>query len=243
LKKLLNTPKFWLVLFAVDAAIELLAVHFKLSGVHFFAKPFITLLLLAFAIFSTSEKNWILLYLSIALLCSCLGDVFLLFDEKNENWFVLGLASFLLAHIFYILVFIRVRKVNRPFKKINWLLGIPLVLYTAFLFVLLKPSLGSLKIPVFIYATVLAAMAFSSLIAFDFSKQRFGVLCICGTLLFVSSDSFLAINKFYHPFENAGLLVMATYIAAQFLIVLGITKYLSRKIPAKKISQPLARKS
>jgi len=227
----------------MDAAIELLAIHFQFGSIRFFTKPFLTLLLLAFAVFSIHEKNWILLYLSFSLLSSCLGDVFLLLEDGNTNWFILGLASFLLAHVFFILVFIRVRKENRAYQKINWLIAIPVVIYTAFLFSLLKPSLGSLKIPVFIYATVLAAMAFSSLIAFDIFKQNFGRLCICGTLLFVSSDSLLAINKFYHPFERADLLVMATYLAAQFLIVLGVMKYLTLASSSKKISQSLVGKS
>jgi hypothetical protein len=40
------------------------------------------------------------------------------------------------------------------------------------------------------------------------------------------SDSILAINKFYQPFEAAGVLIMLTYGLAQFFIVQGAIKYI-----------------
>ena len=42
-----------------------------------------------------------------------------------------------------------------------------------------------------------------------------------GALLFVISDSVLAINKFYQPFEVAGVIIMLTYGLAQLFIVEG----------------------
>jgi uncharacterized membrane protein YhhN len=49
-------------------------------------------------------------------------------------------------------------------------------------------------------------------------------LFVAGALLFVCSDSLLAINKFGQPFRFAGLLIMFTYCLAQFLIVWGVVK-------------------
>jgi uncharacterized membrane protein YhhN len=43
-----------------------------------------------------------------------------------------------------------------------------------------------------------------------------------GALLFIMSDAMIAINKFLNPLVQARLLIMATYIAAQFLIVKGV---------------------
>jgi uncharacterized membrane protein YhhN len=45
-----------------------------------------------------------------------------------------------------------------------------------------------------------------------------------GALLFVMSDSLLAINKFVHPIPEAGFLIMSTYILAQYFIVQGSRK-------------------
>ena len=46
-----------------------------------------------------------------------------------------------------------------------------------------------------------------------------------GALLFVISDSLLAINKFYQPFSIADNLIMLTYGFAQFYIVTGAADY------------------
>jgi len=50
---------------------------------------------------------------------------------------------------------------------------------------------------------------------------------IAGAILFIISDSLLAINKFYQPFENAGILIMFTYGVAQLLITLGSELYIT----------------
>lgn len=61
--------------------------------------------------------------------------------------------------------------------------------------------------------------------AHSFSWQtNIGKWVITGALLFVASDSLLAINKFYQPFNSAGLAIMATYGLAQLFIVIGLTK-------------------
>ncbi|MBL4905783.1 MAG: lysoplasmalogenase, partial [Flavobacteriaceae bacterium] len=39
-----------------------------------------------------------------------------------------------------------------------------------------------------------------------------------GALVFITSDSILAVNKFYFSNEIFGILVMVTYIVAQYLI-------------------------
>ncbi|HRF25670.1 MAG TPA: lysoplasmalogenase family protein, partial [Chitinophagaceae bacterium] len=49
---------------------------------------------------------------------------------------------------------------------------------------------------------------------------------LTGAILFVISDSVLAINKFYYPFEYRGVLIMLTYGMAQWFIVKGAILYL-----------------
>ncbi|HNM27623.1 MAG TPA: lysoplasmalogenase family protein, partial [Saprospiraceae bacterium] len=44
---------------------------------------------------------------------------------------------------------------------------------------------------------------------------------LAGALLFVLSDSLIAINKFGHPFNGARLMIMVTYLLGQFLLVSG----------------------
>ena len=52
------------------------------------------------------------------------------------------------------------------------------------------------------------------------------MIMMIGAVLFIISDSVLAINKFYKPFEGAGIVIMLTYAFAQLLIVAGIIKYI-----------------
>ena len=48
-----------------------------------------------------------------------------------------------------------------------------------------------------------------------------------GAILFVSSDSLLAFNKFFSAFNYAGLIIMLTYGVAQLLITEGAVKYIN----------------
>jgi uncharacterized membrane protein YhhN len=62
---------------------------------------------------------------------------------------------------------------------------------------LLLPSLGDLTIPVFIYALVISTML---LFAFALMwKKPANWYILIGAVIFVSSDSILAFNKFYNP--------------------------------------------
>ena len=47
---------------------------------------------------------------------------------------------------------------------------------------------------------------------------------VLGAIAFVLSDSLLAVNKFYQPIPYAGVFIMLTYCAAQFLIVRGFIR-------------------
>ena len=50
------------------------------------------------------------------------------------------------------------------------------------------------------------------------------LLVFIGALIFVVSDSCIAINVFYKPFEFARIAIMSTYTIAQFLIIYGVIK-------------------
>ena len=50
------------------------------------------------------------------------------------------------------------------------------------------------------------------------------MLVFIGAIIFVCSDSCIAINVFYKPFEFARIAIMSTYTIAQFLIIYGVIK-------------------
>jgi uncharacterized membrane protein YhhN len=78
-----------------------------------------------------------------------------------------------------------------------------------------------LQIPVIVYALALGTMLFFAL---NRKKDHSYNQVVLGAVLFVSSDSILAILKFYYSFLGNSLAVMGTYIAAQLLLSLGLCK-------------------
>jgi uncharacterized membrane protein YhhN len=219
--------KFWLVLYIIDAILNLLFSFSKRDEFNYVTKPLLIIFLSFYCIAAVKKKEKIFFLLLIALMFSFSGDVFLMFEKNALQWFMLGLISFLLAHISYIILFVQIKKQNLPEKKLNIIATILTLTYIASLLLLLLKSLGSFTIPVFVYAIVISCMFITAFHAFDFQRQNFGKLCIEGTALFIISDSLLAINKFYQPLASANFLIMLTYTLAQLLIALGVTKYLN----------------
>jgi len=95
------------------------------------------------------------------------------------------------------------------------------IILFAFLFGLLfvlKGHLGALQIPVIIYGIIITSFGALSLSYYLQNKSKSALLLLIGALVFISSDSMLSLNKFYVPNEILNLLVMLTYIIAQYLI-------------------------
>lgn len=145
---------------------------------------------------------------------------------ESPAWFMAGLGSFLVAHVLYILFFMKVRS-RQITRKLNFFIIISAEGYAASLFVFLYPHIGSLKIPVAVYAVTIATMLVTAAHAFGKNRQQAARYCVTGAALFVASDSLLAVNKFYHPFTAAGISVMLTYGLAQFAITKGSLLYLA----------------
>jgi uncharacterized membrane protein YhhN len=142
--------------------------------------------------------------LGLALLASGVGDV--LVDVSVPA----GLGAFLVAHVAYLTLFLVAfrRRISRwTFLLVGW--------YTV-LVLLLAPVTGSLLVPVLIYGAALGAMAMNA--------TRGGVLTSVGGILFVVSDTVLALQLFTGLVGGraADVVVMVTYLAAQSLLVLGV---------------------
>lgn len=216
----------WIFLFALALIADLVGIQLQNKELQFFSKPLIIPALIGYfnsqiQINSKGISRWVL----IALLFSFAGDMLLMFDEKDSIFFLLGLSSFLMAHIFYILFFHQVR-VKEKVKNNHWLL-VAVVVYYAALISLLSAHLGDMKIPVLVYGIVISFMFMLAMHMLFIKNRSSGQWMMYGALLFVISDSVLAINKFYQSFEGAGILIMLTYGLAQLFIVLGAVKYIS----------------
>jgi uncharacterized membrane protein YhhN len=141
---------------------------------------------------------------------------------------MVGLGAFLVSHIFYILTY-RQHQSSDTSNELQGLQRIryafPIILSGTGLVVILYSRLGGMKIPVLIYAIVLTAMVLVALFRFGKTNSSSFAMVFGGAILFMISDSLIAINKFLEPLHLAGLWIMTTYIAAQYLIVTGLSKH------------------
>lgn len=220
--------KGWLYLFFLVLTIELFFICSNWPALRQVSKPLLMATLLAWFIAATpkSQGRWVII---LALILSWLGDVFLMLENKNSDFFIAGLSSFLLAHITYIFFFWQVRKQNTTPLPFNIISIIGISIYAVALFFFLSPGLGALKTPVLIYAVTISAMLVMAIHSSSPATKNLAYWFIAGAVLFVCSDSLLAINKFYQPFATAGFLIMLTYALAQLLIITGAIKYFNSK--------------
>lgn len=212
-------------LFGLAYFSELIAHLLPAPAVHWIAKPLIVVALLLYYLSHAGEN--VSKVVVIALLLSLAGDVLLMLNSEIRDLFVAGLVAFLLAHVAYILGYRQHQSGKTDalhgVQRVRY--SMPIVLAGAGLVIILLPHLGPLKIPVVIYALVLVVMVLSALYRFGKTTLASFWLVLGGALLFMTSDSILAINKFLSPLPMAGFWIMLTYGAAQWCITVGLLQH------------------
>ncbi len=174
-----------------------------------------------------------------ALIFSFLGDMFLIKDSSLN--FMIGIAAFLIAHVFYIVFFCRIQPFERKNSTPVIISGLIILSYVILLDYLFWPLITKqgLTIPVITYSLVLGAMLFTAVNTINIEKQHrsFTLYLIAGALLFVASDSIIAFNKFYLTPQVPGFYIMLTYCLAQFLIVSSAIKFINQQ--TVQLTRPL----
>jgi uncharacterized membrane protein YhhN len=159
-------------------------------------------------------------FMFTGLFFSWVGDVLLEIPGEAADLFIPGLICFLLAHIMYLLTFFLTRGENFILKKGFWLL-LPVMLFGAVIIFYLHNDLGNMMIPVTLYTVVILAMVTGAINRIKKVSAVSYWLVLTGAILFLISDSALAINKFGHPFSGSSIVIMSTYLLAQFFIITG----------------------
>jgi uncharacterized membrane protein YhhN len=228
-------------LYIIAALIEIYAEATQNEVVRFFSKPLLMILLLLYYIKAINHHwNKLHQYIAASFVFAWLGDVALMFVPqsindtplmgipKNPNFFLVGLAGFLVAHMLYAIAFGQVSTKNKAalLPRKFWV-AIPLLVYMVTLLyylvpainnsVLTKPFLG----PVIIYTLAIATMVTFALNRYGRVNDKSFALVFGGALLFMFSDSIIAVNKFLYPFYSSGIFIMALYIAGQYCIAKG----------------------
>ena len=220
--------KLYLSVYIGFSIFYLLITAFNQEDIARILKPFL-LPILVIAVASSAHFGTKKILIT-ALTFSWIGDVILLFADKGEIFFILGLVAFLVSHVFYIILFSKQTISKTISNKLSFVAGIGLILLYFFgMITTLGPKLGSLTIPVVIYAVVISTMLFYALKgSFQWNTIPYQSVLI-GAVFFISSDSILAFNKFDQTIPYASFLIMITYLAAQFCIVWGILKLNQKK--------------
>ncbi len=154
-------------------------------------------LLLAAATFDVSPVA------SAGLVFCALGDGLLLDKERR---FLHGLGAFLVGHLLLIGAFVVAGWEFLPPAALGGLGTLLLVAIAGVLGVLWKRLHGVLRLAVPLYAATLGAMVVAA--------GTHSAMALAGAVVFVVSDSVLAINHFTRRFRGAEMIVMVTYYSA-----------------------------
>lgn len=222
----MKRQSFFILFFLIVSVGDLIAIAVESNQLQLICKPLILLSLIGYYLASVENRSLIFIR---ALFFSWAGDVLLLFTHR-EIFFITGLIAFLISHF----LFIQVYRQHRDAHVEKELLGsqkarfaFPIILTATGLVVILYRSLGPLKIPVMVYALVLCVMVLTALFRYGRTNSQSFWSVFSGAILFMASDSLLALNKFLNPIAGASFMIMLTYIAAQYLIVNGLIRHRS----------------
>jgi uncharacterized membrane protein YhhN len=204
-----HLPLILTIVFAVGAIGYLALIHkLPFSGAFAIkAVPALTLAVAAILLIPGIHGK----LLCAGFVLSALGDISLSFE--GEKFFIGGLVSFLLAHVVYVITFSNGSAWTMDHV---WLLGVLLVFGIGMVWVL-NPHLGEMKLPVYVYISVILTMDTMAVLRGGPSA----ILLIAGAFTFTLSDTLLALDKFRKPIAGAKYWVMTTYYAGQALICLA----------------------
>ncbi len=188
-------------------------------------KPILMPILALYFIHSVGLKTISNILLFVGLLFSQIGDTLLMYVSINANFFLAGLGAFLVTQTLYTISFYQYENENKGFiaQKPYWIL--PFLVYLGTLLYLLLPNIPSQFAPaIVIYALVISTMSVAACNLQTKMKNTNWKILFSGVLLFLISDSLIAVNKFLILLPYEGVSIMFTYILGQFLIVEGVRR-------------------
>lgn len=204
-------------------AVILLAglLRFEKTGNQNGKLPTKTLLSCLFIFTALVQTHPIPVYFYILLLglIFCLGgDVFLALPQ--EKMFLLGLVSFLLGHVFYVICFFYAADLSQ-WTWIGCLVGL---IVSGPVFFWLRSHLGVLLIPVIAYIIVITVMVVGAWTVFGDAKLNYtGRLPVfLGAVSFYLSDLFVARDRFIKSEFTNRLIGLPMYYFGQFLLAFSV---------------------
>jgi uncharacterized membrane protein YhhN len=216
-----NNPEFmslriFTTIFFTISALEILAGTMGFREGVYITKPLKMLSIGIFYYFQRKENldkhDRIML---VAFFFSMLGDIFLMLGK--EEYFKFGLGSFLITHLCFIRVFYSQKGQTNLYTRLA------IFIFGAIVFSFIKNQISSvLFVPVIIYLLAISVMAICA--AERKANPESYRMVLIGAVLFMISDSLIAIDKFAFSIPYPTLLIMGTYVFAQYFIAVGFLK-------------------
>ena len=178
-------------------------------------------LAVVFVVLNNNESIFMYALLGAALLFCMFGDI------GMEKGLIPGLPLFLVGQVLFIVTFlgqVLTLGIDTQALVITAVVTLGMVIYIILFLRYLESSekgLGEFRIPVLVYCAFLSGMFLSTFLLWMNSGVMELGFVVLGGLLFVISDSIIAIREFHHPINYGTLKVMSTYYSAIFLLSLA----------------------
>lgn len=219
------------IIYLIVAIIEISGEFLEHFPIIYVAKPLLIPILMIW-VYSTTKNKKDILFLLLGLFFSWLGDLFLMVRHefepaKAKMFFIFGLAAFLIAHLNYIICFLKDVKSKIGFIEAKPSLILPFIAFIVGLLYFLGDSIQAMKVPVYLYCIIITLMSIMALNRKGIVSTNSFNLIFIGSLLFIFSDMCIAISVFKAPFYLSRVVIMSTYILAQYLIAKGYITHIT----------------
>jgi uncharacterized membrane protein YhhN len=202
------------ILAAASAAGTIYVQYFGSRQVGYILKPLTMSLVIGMASIHVSRQPRFYGKAILAgLLFSLGGDIFLM----QSGYFQHGLFSFLIAHLWYLAAFVQGHRFRVTLQPL-----LIFILYGIAMLGLLWPGLGADTLPVIFYILVILMMGHQACERWLLRRTNASRQALIGAILFIFSDSVLALNRFRTALALAPLLILGSYFTAQWFLAQSI---------------------
>jgi uncharacterized membrane protein YhhN len=182
------------------------------------AKPLLMPLLALFLLSATNDIRFFQVVVFAGLIVSGIGDTAIAYYPGKEG-LTYGIMSFFAAHMCYIGAVTAQYDLVWSWGKLAYFIPVALILYKSL--PKYHSKLGSFRWKVYIYMLVLLYFNYVTVLAADTAVTG-SLLMYMGSVLFIFSDSLLAMEEFGDvKVKDGQIYLMASYIASQFMIAIS----------------------
>jgi|GEM_PF-1669472 len=230
--------RFWSLIFLTVLLCDGILLLMNLGSYRIVTKPLLIIILMLMVLNSTQPglpplKAWLL----AALGCSAVGEALSFFADQSRNHLMAAGGAYLLAHLCYGFCLNQLRMLKHIRFRVVAL--VPALTYYVCLIGLLWDNLGDMKIPVIIFGAAVSFMLAMALILARLKNRRTAAFVFGGTLLFITADSLLVLDRYYHPLAGAGVWLTAILGLAQLYLSLGVMNHIGPQAMPRKSAEAM----